>query len=346
MRAWHVQLMLAALCLAGCAAPTPAAVSRPARVFEARTPMGTYMAVTVYASDEAAGRAAIAAAFERVEDIEAAASTYRRNSEVEKLRHAAGGPPMAVGPDLWRVLERAAEVSAETGGAFDVTVGPLVALWKKTWRRGKAPKADDLAAARALVGMSNVRLVREGRRVQLLKPGMRLVPGGIAKGYAVDQAVAVLRERGIQAALVDAGGDIFALGAPPERQAWLIGVRDPVHPGKILPKPLAVRDRAVATSGDYEQFGIVGGRRVSHILDPRTGQPVQGVTSVTVVAPDTMTADAYATAASVLGPAAAVAFADARPAIEMMIISRQDDTVTETRSRGFADIEVARTAKP
>jgi len=319
--------------------------SKLVRVSDGRAPMGTYMAITVYASSQAEGRRAIAAAFARVEEVEAATSTYREQSDVSKLNRAAGGPAMLVSRHLWTVLRRAAQISPETNGAFDVTVGPLVALWKRTWKRGRAPSEAELTAARALVSYRAVRVAPNAPRVQLLRQGMSLELGGIAKGYAVDQAVVVLRHCGIRAALVDAGGDIRALGAPAGREAWLIGIRDPSRPGKILRRALLARDCAVATSGDYEQYGTRGGRRYSHILDPRTGRPVEGMASVTVVAPDAMTADAYATSASVLGPKAALAFAEERPGVEVMILCRREGKLATVRSSGFGRLEVDRPAK-
>jgi thiamine biosynthesis lipoprotein len=310
------------------------------RITDVRTPMGTYMAITVYAADRASGARAIRAAFDRVEEVEAATSTYRKASDISKLNRAAGGPAMAVSPHLWAVVRRALEIAEETGGAFDPTVGPLVALWRRTWRRGKAASEAEVEATRALIGYRAVECAPDTPRVRLLKPGMELNLSGIAKGYAVAQALEVLQAHGIAAALVDAGGDICGVGAPPKRDGWLIGVRDPARRGEILPTPLLLRDRAVATSGDYEQFGVVEGRRLSHILDPRTGRPVEGMASVTVVAPDPTTADAYATAASVLGVQEAIAFAEKRPGIEMMIFYRDGDRTATARSSGFGRLEV------
>ncbi len=330
-----------ALALLGCAAGVRGGEARRlVRVWDGATPMGTYMIVTVYAADEAAGRAAIAAAFARVEEIEAATSHFREASDLSRLNQAAGGPAMAVSKDLWALLRRSAEVSEETDGAFDVTVGPLMALWKKTWQKGKAPSEAETAAARALVDWRAVWLDPKEPRARLLKPGMQLDLGGIGKGYAVDQALAVLRERGIPAALADMGGNVGAYGAPPERDAWLVGIRDPSRPGKILPKPIRLLNQGIATSGDYEQFGLVAGRRESHILDPRTGRPIEGMTSVTVVARDATTADGYSTALSVLGPEKAVAFAEKRPGVEVMIMYERDGKVQTVRSRGFARLEV------
>ena len=305
------------------------------RVRETRMPMGTYMTITVYAPTDEAGRRAIAAAFERVEQVEAAISAWRRESDASKLNRAAGGEPVPIGPHLVAVLRRAAEISTETGGAFDVTVGPLVRLWKRSLRRRRLPTDAELAEARGLVGYRAVELDAEAGRARLARKGMRVDFGAIGKGYIVDQAVRALRDAGIAAALVDAGGDIYALGSPPERAGWLVGVRDPARPDDILGQRLLLRHGAVATSGDYEQFVEIDGRRYSHILDPRTGRPVEQISSVTVLAPDATTADAYATSASVLGPKAAVAFAESRDGVEILLLHRDGDKLLRTRSSGF-----------
>jgi len=337
-RATAIALLVASMVVSatGCRAQPP----RLVRVYEARGAMGTYVAITVFAPSEALGRKAIEAAFARVEQVEQAASTYRPNSEVSRLAAAAGGPPVPISPCLANLLRRGMAVAEETGGAFDLTCGPLVLLWRKTWKRGRAPSAAQLEAARALVDRRALVLSPDGKKARLLKLGMSLALGGIAKGYAVDQAVAAIRQAGVTSALVDAGGDIYALGSPPYRNKWLVGVRDPAHPDDILPKALAVADQAVATSGDYLQGVKVGGRIYSHILDPRTGRPVEKMTSVTVVAPDATTADAYATAASVLGPKKAIEFGERHPGIEIMVIHREDGRLVQLRTGGFARLEV------
>jgi len=344
-RAHNLSLFALAAVL-GCAPVAGGEGDRLVRVSDGATPMGTYLMVTVYAADEAAGRQAIAAAFARVEEIEAATSHYREGSDLSKLNRSAGGPAIPVSKHLWAVLRRSAEVSEETGGALDVTIGPLVALWKTTWKKGKPPPEARVAAAKALVDWRAVRLDPKEPRAQLLKPGMHLDLGAIGKGYATDQAAALLRERGIPAALVDLGGNVTAYGAPPERPAWLVGIRDPANPGKILPKPIRLLNQGVATSGDYEQFGLAPGHRYSHILDPRTGKPLEGMTSVTVVAPDGVTADGYSTALSVLGPEQAVAFAEKRQGVEVMVIFQRDGKAHTLRSKGFSRLEVTPTTSP
>jgi thiamine biosynthesis lipoprotein len=322
------------------------------RVHEMRPVMGTYMAITAYARDEATGQRAIAGAFARVEEVEQALSHYRERSDLSSLCRAAGGPPMPVSRDLCEALRRSIEVSAETDGAFDVTIGPLITLWKAAWKTHRLPTETAILAAQTVVDYRAIRLDPARLRAQLLRPGTRLDLGGIGKGYAVDQAVAFLRSQGITAALVALAGEIYALGTPPDREAWRIGIRDPNQPRgplgeptdmPILARPLLLRDRAVSTSGDYEQFGVIAGRRYSHIVDPRTGQPVPHMTSVSIVAPDSTTADAYATACSVLGPQAALAFVARHPGIEAMILHEKDGRLEALRSPGFGKLEDKKT---
>ena len=327
-------------------ADPPARAAAPVRVRETRMPMGTYMTMTVYAASQEAGRKAIAAAFARVEEAEAAISTWRKDSDASKVNRLAGGEPVAVDRRLVAVLRRACEVSAETGGAFDVTVGPLVRLYKRCYRRHRLPTEEERAKAMALVGHRAIEVDAEAGTARLSRKRMRVDFGAIGKGYIVDEAVASLRGSGIRAALVDAGGDIYALGSPPGREGWLIGVRDPARPDEIRDERLLVRDRAVATSGDYEQFVVIDGRRCSHILDPRTGRPVEHMTSVTAIAPDATAADAYATACSVFGPEAAVAFAEKRPGVEVMLLHRKGERLAAARSSGFGRFIAPHDAAP
>jgi len=341
MRTWR-PMALAALCLLASGAcrrarradPPPKA-TKPVRVREVRRPMGTYMAVTVYARNEGTGREAIEAAFERVEQVEAAISTWRGDSDSARLHDEAGGTPLQVSPHLLAVLTRAVEVSRETAGAFDITVGPLIKLYRRSFRRRMLPPDDQLAAARAKVGYQAIEVDAKRGTARLAKPGMRVDFGAIGKGFIVDQALAALRELGIEAALVDAGGDLYALGSPPDREGWRIGVRDPAHPTEILDRPLLARDCAIATSGDYEQFVYIDGRRYSHIVDPRTGRPVEHMSSVTAIARDATTADAYATACSVLGPKDAVAFAEKRAGVEVLLMYRDGAVLRSAKSSGF-----------
>lgn len=332
-------LALALMSLVACRRARDPGAARQAgglvRVRETRMPMGTYMTVTVYAPSEEAGQKAIDAAFARVEQVEAVISTWRKDSDASTLNRQAGGEPVRVDPRLIALLQRSVEVSRKTGGAFDITVGPLVKLYRRCFRRRRLPTDDELAAAGARMGYQAIEVDAQAGTARLAKEDMRVDFGAIGKGFVVDQAVAALRKAGITTALLDAGGDLFALGSPPGRDGWLIGVRNPARPDEILEQRLLVRDVAVATSGDYEQFVVIDGRRYSHIVDPRTGRPVKHMGSVTAIAGDATTADAYATACSVLGPKAAAAFANERLGVETLILYRTPEGHGTARSEGF-----------
>ena len=270
--------------------------------------MGVPWTITVYAESAAAGDVAIAAGFAEVERLERILSDYDPQSELSRL---SGQAPTAtaqpVSDDLWQVLKRAVEIRDATDGAFDPTVGPLTSLWRQARRSGRLPLPGKLAAAREAVGRETLRLVPDNRGVVLTRPAMRLDLGGIGMGYAVDRAVEVLNRHGITAAMIDASGDIAVTAAPPGTAGWKIAVAPlpAVGDGTAVRETgehLLLTHAAVTTSGDAFQAVEIDGRRYSHIVDPRTGLGVAGPAAVTVVAPDCTTADALATAASVLGP--------------------------------------------
>lgn len=266
--------------------------------------MGVPWTITLYVSSEAAGREAAAAAFAEVERLEGILSDYDETSELSRLSAAAPtAAPVAVSDDLWRVLARSVAIRDATGGAFDPTVGPLTTLWRQARRSGELPRPDKLATARAAVGPEKLVLDSERRAVTLEAPGMRIDLGGIGMGYAIDRTLDLLRGRGITAAMIDASGDIGVSGPPPGSPGWRVEVAplDPTATGAERQTLLLV-DAAVTTSGDARQGVEIDGIRYSHIVDPRSGIGVVGPTAVTVIANDCTTADAIATAASVLGP--------------------------------------------
>ena len=231
--------------------------------------MGTRFQIIVYAPDADTARKAAKDAFARIASLNAIMSDYDETSELMRLCARAGGPPVSVSAELFFVLSRAQEVSRQSGGAFDVSVGPIVKLWRGARKLRKLPDPEKLAKARALVGWRDIRLDQDKRTVQLLKLGMQLDLGGIAKGYAADEALAVLKKHGIDRALVAAGGDIAVSGPPPGADGWKIAIA--TLPGEKDPGRLILHHAAVSTSGDAEQFVEIDGKRYSHIVDPRTG---------------------------------------------------------------------------
>jgi thiamine biosynthesis lipoprotein len=298
--------------------------------------MGTRFQVTLFADNEAAARRAADAAFDRAAALDARLSDYKPDSELMRLCARAGQGPQAVSPDLLRVLERSHDMSRRSAGAFDVTIGPVVRLWRLARRTRELPPANELRAALALVGYDKLRLNGEHRTAELLRSDMRLDLGGIAKGFAADEMLKDLRTAGCPVALVAAGGDIVAGDPPPGTDGWSVAIA-PLEIGERSPR-LTLRNAAVSTSGDAERFVEIAGRRYSHIVDPRTGLGLTGRYAVTVVAPDGATADAAATAAAVLGPEAGIKLADSMPGCAARFIRGNGHAIEVTASERFAKL--------
>lgn len=258
--------------------------------------MGTEFRLVFYAPDSASATAAARAAFDRVDTLNAIMSDYWPESELMRLCDRAGsGEKVSVSADLWNILNRSAEFSRQSDGAFDVTVGPLTRLWRRARNLQELPDSARVEAARELVDWRNVRFYPKNRRVALLKTGMKLDLGGIAQGYAADECLRILRRRGITRALADAGGDIALGDPPPNAPGWRIEQLDS-DMGYCY-----YSNCGITTSGAAYRYLEAGGRRYSHIVDPRTGWGLTHRVLVTVQAPDATTADAWATAISVLG---------------------------------------------
>jgi FAD:protein FMN transferase len=256
--------------------------------------MGVPVRIVVYAPNSDTAERACRAAFARFAALEDIFSDYRPTSEMMRLCEKADGPPVPVSPELFLVLQRAQTLAAQSDGAFDMTVGPLVQLWRAARKEKRLPSLTALREAKSRVGWWRIVLDAKARTVRLLLPGMRLDAGGIAKGYACDEAQKELKRHGITRALVEAGGDIVVSGPPPGQSGWKIAVDA---------RTWTLANRAVSTSGDTNQFVEIGGKRYSHIVDPRTGLGLTDRIAVTITAPDGITSDSLSTAVSVLGEA-------------------------------------------
>ena len=295
--------------------------------------MGTKFQIIVYAPDEDSAGKAATDAFARIASLNAIMSDYDVSSELMRLCSRAGGPPVPVSEELFFVLSRAQEVSRQSGGAFDVTVGPVVKLWRKARKAKKLPDPDKLAEARALVSWKNVHLDAEKRTVQLLKPGMQLDLGGIAKGYAADEALKVLKKHGLTRALVAAGGDIAVSGPPPGAEGWRIAIAR--LPGEKDAGRLILHDAGVSTSGDAEQYVEIDGTRYSHIVDPRTGIGLVGRMSVTVVAKKGIDSDSLTKVAAVLGPEKGVPLIEANEGASVRMVRKKGEEFETVVSKHF-----------
>ena len=282
----------------------PLAVEQPPleRYEFSRAAMGSEFRLLFYTTDAQRAETAASAAFARIASIESVLSDYRSDSEASRLAGTAGtGNAVPVSADLWLVLSRAQQVARATGGAFDVTVGPLTLLWRRAWRRGQLPAEDRLGPAREAVGFEYVRMEEAGRTVGLIRPGMRLDFGGIGKGYAIDAALRTLAEHGIERALVEGGGDLAVGAPPPGEDGWAVRLNVASPGGDAVVEIRSLARAGVASSGDAYRFVEIDGLRHSHIIDPRTGVSLTEPRQVTVVAADATMADALASAVSVLG---------------------------------------------
>jgi thiamine biosynthesis lipoprotein len=301
--------------------------------------MGTQFKIVLYAADEATAKVAVKAAFARAAELDQIMSDYKADSELMRLCKQAGGKPVRVSEDLFAILTRAQEVSRRSDGAFDVTVGPIVRLWRRARRTRQLPNPAKLARALKLVGYRNIRLDPERRTVQLLLPGMLLDLGGIAKGYAAEELLAVLRRYGITRALVAASGDIAVGDAPPDARGWKIGVASLQDPAGTPTRYVVLTHAGISTAGDAQQHVEIEGKRYSHIVDPRTGIPLVGRSSVTVIAPDATTSDGLDTAIDVMGPEKGLALAEDTDGVAA-IFTREGKTGVETfTSRRFPSFE-------
>lgn len=303
-----------------------------------RIEMAVEFRIALYDSTSETANKAAQAAFDRVKQLNDVMSDYDSNSELMRLCAASvPGKPVVVSEDLFTVLEHAQRISELSNGAFDVSVGPLTKLWRRARRQKELPPADDLEAARQLVGFRSIKLDREKKTVELLKPGMRLDLGGIAKGYASDQALAILKQRHITSALVAAAGDIAVSNPPPGKSHWDVAVESLTRRNEP-DLHLKLANQAVSTSGDAYQFVEIAGRRYSHIVDPATGVGLSHRSSVTVISPTGMQADALATALSVVGPEKALTLIEhERPAVSQALILSLDEKgeVIRRQSPGF-----------
>jgi FAD:protein FMN transferase len=287
--------------------PAGAAPARPAPVCheESREVMGCTGTVRACGPDASALPGVVGDALDELERVDRLMSHYRPDSPLSRLNREAANGPVAVEPELLGFLAECLRWSRDSGGAFDVTVGPLMKAWGFFRDAGRVPGEAELARVRSVVGHRHVLLDPVAGTVRFDRPGVELDLGGVGKGYAVDRVVALLRQRGIASALVNLGGSsVYGLGAPPGRTAWDVGIQDPTHPSRVA-LTLPLRDRALSVSGGSERFFEKDGVTYTHIMDPRTGRPVRGLLSVAVLSEHATDGDALDDVFFVQGPDAA-----------------------------------------
>jgi thiamine biosynthesis lipoprotein len=306
-------LVLVSSWLSSEAGEGPGPAGRPARFEFEETHMASPFHIVLYSTDAATARRASRAAFDRVAALNKVLSDYDPESELSRLSLSAGEAPVRVSADLFDVLDRSKRMSERSGGAFDATIAPVGRLWRRARRDRKLPDPQLIAQARTLVGSDKMVLDPSARTVRLALRGMKLDVGGIAKGYAAQAALDVLKSMGIRRALVGGAGDIAVGDPPPDSQGWRIAIA-PVDPKlPYQPPTLLVKNAAVSTAGDAERFVEIDGHRYSHIVDPATGMGHEDRAAVTVVAPDGATADALETTVYLLGPERGLKLVDDTP---------------------------------
>lgn len=293
--------------------------------------MNTRISITIYARDRKKGEDLSQKAFAEIARIENVLEPLKGNGYLQRVNSGPAGTWWEMNPDVRAVLERSRHFYFLFGGAFDPTIGPAKWLWDFE-NGGRIPGRAELSAAIKLVDLRSVEV--RGNRFRLTIPGSKLDFGGIAKGYAVDRMAAVLRENGVETALINAGGNIITIGRKPDRSEWMIGVRHPRNDDTILVDPLP--NVAVATSGDYERYFIRDGVRYHHILDPVDGMPSRGCVSATVWTDNAMDADILSTSLFVLGPEKGVEFAEKLKNVETLILYEKDGRIESATSSGVA----------
>ena len=297
--------------------------------------MGTLVRVVLYTGEEEKAQKAASAVFDRIEELEDILSDYRDESELNRLTREAVERPQAVSPELFSVLEQSQKFSRLSGGAFDITIGPVVRLWREARRAHRLPDAAKLAKARELVDYRNIEVDPVTRTVMLKRAGMQLDLGGIAKGYAADQAIELLESRGIRTALVALGGDIRVSGTPPGTRGWKVAVENPDPQGRKNLCTLRLTEGAISTSGDTQQFLESGGARYSHIINPASGVGLKNAAGTTVIARDGTTADALATTLSVMPVEQGLRLVESVEGASAFLVRRTANGFQFFHSRGF-----------
>jgi thiamine biosynthesis lipoprotein len=255
--------------------------------------MGSAYSLVLYGEDRGRLEAASEDAFEEVRRLDRMLSNYRPASEWSEVNRHAAERPVMVSVELFQLLSACVEYSRQSEGAFDISVGPLMKVWGFYKGSGHLPHRAEVRGSLTKVGYRNILLDAVNRTVRFARPGVELDPGGIGKGYAVDRMVDVLRRDGIASALVSASGSsIYALGSPPGEAGWKVRIRDPKNEAKTVTE-VTLKDESMSTSGSYEKFFRAEGRIYSHIMDPRTGFPADGMLSASVIAPRTLDSEAW-----------------------------------------------------
>lgn len=305
-----------------------------------RMVMGTFARVVIVAADRNTANRCIEAAFAEIYKVDELMSDFKSDSEISKVNQEGFSRAVKVSDSTYEVIKRSVEFSKLTDGAFDITVGPLVDPFRSARKTEVVPSENEITHAMAKVGFEKLMLDDTNKTVRFTVEGMRLDLGGIGKGYAVDKAFIAAQKAGALGAMVDIGGNIRCFGTAPQGQnSWLIGLQDPrieknpkseiLNPKSLLTNEISrdllltlkLTDESVATSGDYQQFALINGKRFSHILNPHTGTSAEGLSSVTIITDNATDADALSTAVTVLGVEKGLTLIEKLPNTEAILIT-------------------------
>lgn len=273
--------------------------------------------------------------FARIKELDKKLSLYNAESEIAKINKFAGNGKVAVSPEMAELLGKSLLYSELTQGAFDITVGPLVQLWGFKEHKPVIPEKEKIEDVLKRCGYVSIKIHPGSNEVSFSKPGMEIDLNAIAKGYIVGEGARLLKKAGVTSALINAGGDIYSIGAPFGKEGWNIAIQHPRKKNKVIAK-LILADKAVATSGDYENFFVHEGKYLSHIIDPKTGRPSdRGVVSATVISSDAAEADALATALIVMGKGEGINLINRLDGVEAIVIYLKDEKLIAVTSSGL-----------
>ncbi len=289
--------------------------------------MGSRFDITVVAKDSLRGEAYIDMAVAKIEEIERLISSWDPQSQTSAINKAAGIKPVKVHPELFHLIERALGISKLTDGAFDISYASMDKIWKFDGSMTTMPSAESIKASVAKVGYENIILTKSDTSVFLKLPGMKIGFGAIGKGYAADKAKELLMAHGVSAGIINASGDMNTWGKQANGEDWKVAITNPLNKNKVF-AILPIRNSAVVTSGNYEKYVNFDGVRYTHIIDPRSGYPSSGISSVTVFAPKAELADALATSVFVMGQEVGLDRINQLPQIECIIIDAQGNIST------------------
>ena len=305
--------------------------SQPVMYKESRRLMWAQFEIVAYGSDKTRLAEAADAAFDEIDRLDKQMSNYAETSDLTYINRNAARKDVIVEKELFDLLKFSLDSSKESGGTFDITVGPLMKSWGFFKGQGRIPEPDELKTVMATVGSKHVIANATTRTIRFDCEGVELDLGGIAKGYAVDKAAQVLRNSGVTSALITTGSSIYAIGKPPNQSGWKIEVTDPTAPSHSATS-VELKDSAISTSGCYDKNFTIAGKTYCHIMDPRTGFPIEGMLSATVITPRGVDAEVYSKVVMVSGIDGAKNYLKRHSDIRAIIFYRQaDGTVASVR---------------